>query len=58
VSITLPPATAQDQDSQFVRCTLVLAVPPHVGSHPSWALQPPISAFLGAFWVLLVCFVF
>lgn len=58
VSITLHPATAQDQDSQFVRCTLVLAVPPQVGSHPSWALQPPISAFLGAFWVLLVCFVF
>lgn len=28
VSITLHPATAQDQDSQFVRCTLVLAVPP------------------------------
>ncbi|OXB77117.1 UNVERIFIED_CONTAM: hypothetical protein H355_007764 [Colinus virginianus] len=28
VSITLHPATAQDQDSQFVRCTLVLVVPP------------------------------
>ncbi|NXL88448.1 RNF25 ligase, partial [Alectura lathami] len=28
VSITLHPATAQDQESQFVRCTLVLAVPP------------------------------
>ncbi|KFW07582.1 E3 ubiquitin-protein ligase RNF25, partial [Eurypyga helias] len=28
ISITLHPATAQDQDSQYVRFTLVLAVPP------------------------------
>lgn len=40
MSITLHPATAQDQDSQFVRCTLVLAVSPQVGSCPRWALWP------------------
>lgn len=31
ISITLHPATAQDQDSQYVRFTLVLSVPPQVG---------------------------
>lgn len=56
MSITLHPATAQDQDSQFVRCTLVLAVPPQVGSHPSWALQPlfPLSSVrFGFCWFVL-----
>lgn len=37
ISITLHPATAQDQDSQYVRFTLVLSVPPQVGCR----LPPP-----------------
>lgn len=47
VSITLHPATAQDQDSQFVCCTLLLAVPPQVGPGQRWAplLSLPLSLF-------------
>lgn len=47
VSITLHPATAQDQDSQFVCCTLLLAVPPQVGPGQRWA--PPFSLPLSSF---------
>ncbi|XP_040417513.1 E3 ubiquitin-protein ligase RNF25 [Cygnus olor] len=42
VSITLHPATAQDQDSQFVRCTLLLAVPPqYPNAAPDIAIRNP-----------------
>ncbi|XP_075009093.1 E3 ubiquitin-protein ligase RNF25 isoform X3 [Calonectris borealis] len=34
ISITLYPATAQDQDSQYVRFTLVLSVPPQYPNKP------------------------
>ncbi|XP_054031591.1 E3 ubiquitin-protein ligase RNF25 [Dryobates pubescens] len=40
ISITLHPATAQDQDSQYVRFTLVLSVPPQ---YPNKAPEISIS---------------
>lgn len=53
ISITLHPATAQDQDSQYVRFTLVLSVPPQVGRRPCTP-APDLSASL----VVLCVFLF
>lgn len=61
ISITLHPATAQDQDSQYVRFTLVLSVPPQVGCPPtpcpgtSWPrASPPSLLCFGCFSFILV----
>lgn len=53
IGITLHPATAQDQDSQYVRFTLMLSVPPQVGRRPCTP-APDLSASL----VVLCVFLF